>query len=92
MLAQAECDQRLGLTLGSDEESNQQADAATVHIFQISEIQDYRLSVADAGLCVGIHQCILSERIHLTLDIHDASLVADLTHGDCQISLGCHRF
>src|SRR2546429_6753297 len=71
MLTQSEGQQALLLTVDTDEQCDQQADSATIHVFQSAEVQDNIAGRGGTRLRIGVHQHLFSKSGDLTLDVDD---------------------
>src|SRR4051794_29404959 len=71
VLGQAVGAQLLVGTLGADEQRDQQADAAAVHVVQAGEVQDDPAGLLRARLAVGVHELVLARRRDVALELDD---------------------
>ena len=56
MVGQATGIELLVLAIGADQQGDEQADAATVHVFEVSEVEDDRAGLVAASLVISVGQ------------------------------------
>src|SRR5215203_248726 len=88
VVGEAVGEEPLFLAVDADEQRDQEPDAATVHVLQALEVQDYRSHAPVAGLVVGVHQDALGEGGELALDVDDAHFIAYPAHLHRDLCLG----
>ena len=72
VVGQATSVELLALAVGTDEQGNEQADAATVHVLEVREVEDDGASLVAAGLVVGGGQRLIGRTGDRAADVDHA--------------------
>jgi hypothetical protein len=83
--------QALFLAIDADQKRNNQADAATVHILQVAEIEQNSTRGSCAGSCIGVYEQLFRRCSKFALNVDNAGYIIDCAslHGNLRL---CHGF